>query len=873
MKKTPYSGLLSARKQGLAGNDKASPAVKILINDPNLGAAIAKANSAPITHRTHSQGLNEGSMSKYLVQQLLSRRAQKNTNARSLMRLLPDIELACQILTSSILSPQKMTTTELTFKPAEDIFTPELTSVVMSEVGKYLLKEYTLHNDLSDVLRDVLFEKGSYPLAVVPENSLDRFINSGLKVSTEAMHEHFSVQSVPRPVGILGATKNPRIDIAFESNNIVESNIIFTDNPAILRLGKIKEIERKEKVKKSWGSKVLSNESRVPLYGSGRPSISYVSSLPGKETVTRRSIGKPMLVKFPSEAVLPVHSPGDPSKHVCYLVLLDEQGYPLTMPDIDARAGMFNSDENPMQSQLIAKVASNFSIDATQFNHTKSEHLKMITSVYSQMVEKNLIDRINAGGVYEGAVIADNQDIYQLMLARDLAKKMTQILIVPAEYMTYYAFKHNPDGTGQSLVDEQSTIMTLRAVLLFAQVMSAIKNSMGNTKVSMQLDPNDPDFEKSIEIAQHEFARSRNFSLPENPGDVRDITRTLQNAAVQWDFKGHPRIPDMEISTEDVQSSRVAPDTDLSELMRKSNIMGMGLSPETVDAGANTQFATTEVNNNILLAKRVIVYQTKLEPFIASTYRQIASSDQFLKEKIIQLVTDKKDGILAEELSKPDDKIENKIAASVDLFLNSFSVELPRPTSTTLEKQNEEYRTYSEALDSALDNWISDKILSENVGGNLSEQAANLKEIYKAAFLRKWCADNNYLPELSELSSIFGDSDKVSEIDENILRFTKNVANSSIKLLAKLKEVTTAVDKDLETLGITEPSDVSSDYGSTDSNDSDDLGMDMDLGEGGGSDLTDGLTDDLVDENASTSTDSESDGTEGSESSENPPKN
>jgi len=91
------------------------------------------------------------------------------------------------------------------------------------------------------------------------------------------------------------------------------------------------------------------------------------SLLRQKKKLLRKSIGKPMLMKLPTESTIPVFIPGDPSNHIGYFVMLDGNGKPLeldlTETDEQYLYNFFETSEN------------------TQFNLTKKSYNNLVNSV------------------------------------------------------------------------------------------------------------------------------------------------------------------------------------------------------------------------------------------------------------------------------------------------------------------------------------------------------------------------------------------------------------------------------------------------------------------------------------------------------------
>src|SRR5690606_1018836 len=178
------------------------------------------------------------------------------------------------------------------------------------------------------------------------------------------------------------------------------------------------------------------------------------------------------------------------------------------------------------------------------------------------------------------------------------------------------AFDYNEYGVGKSLVEETKILASLRIMMLFANTMAGIKNSVGHTGLEITLDPEDAEPATTVEILMNEYAHTRQMAYPIGTAAPLEIINFLQRAAVDVHVSGNPRYPETRAEVVDKQANRTLVDTGLDEELKKRHTMSFGLNPETVDLGMNVEFATSITSSNILLAKRSKLYQDKLTPFL-----------------------------------------------------------------------------------------------------------------------------------------------------------------------------------------------------------------------------------------------------------------
>jgi hypothetical protein len=133
---------------------------------------------------------------------------------------------------------------------------------------------------------------------------------------------------------------------------------------------------------------------------------------------------------------------------------------------------------------------------------------------FQEVIENEITSRLRNGIDGVSATIASNEEVYRLMFARHLANQMTQVLYVPSELMTYFCYKHDKNGIGVSLLENNRLLNSLRAMLLFSRVMAETRNAVGMTKVDIKLDPEDPDPYKTSATVKHAFAKARAENFP-----------------------------------------------------------------------------------------------------------------------------------------------------------------------------------------------------------------------------------------------------------------------------------------------------------------------------------------------------------------------
>lgn len=845
---------------------KQYPALSIVRSNPQVAAILSKLHKSrdPAIHNLREMNYGSG-MTQGRMNDISASIKQRNIDADNMMQLFPDLELSAQIIISSVLSPKDMVNTSLIYRTRDSVIPHELSMKLCDALKDELESAYKIKQQLPTMLREVLFDRGSYIKAIIPESSIDDIINSNARITMEHLRPLFDDKENVVSLGILGdvdddkptgfnagleafrstSKRSTKPQLSSDPNNVLKLEI--TDNYNLLKLPDLITAQQKNKIPDIISTHSIGTEDHksplsakeieaVIFKGPQHKASTFVTIQPG-ENSSRRSVGRPLDMKLPPEAVIPIHVPGDEKNHRGYFILIDEEGYPVSRnsnneykQDLNNR---LNSSTNSVTSFLLEKARNNL-----VSNDIASLTMDQATKIYSSLVEKDIVQRLKNGVYGSKFDISKNAEIYQMMLARALANQYTRLVYIPAELVTYFAYKYHDNGIGKSMLDDLKMLISLRAILLFAKVMALTKSSITVTHVGVTFDPNDPDPMKTAEEAVHEIIRMRQQYFPLGINTPLDLVDWVQRAGFEFSFENHPGFPQTKFDFETKNLQHTVPDTDLDELLRKQTIMALNLSPETVDSGFSAEFATTVVANNILLSKRVIQIQEATEPHITDYGQKIAKNDHNVRNKLKDIL---KESISTLESSLPDDEKQKFLANQnkylndiLNIFIESLEIALPKPTVTTLENQSQSFTQYSEALDSALEAWINGDILSTTTASELNTHVDTIKGIFKAYFLRKYMSEAGYMSELSDMVSADENGKPAIDLETMMKDHIEGLARSAVSFIKSMRPMANAIDQDLNNMDVSEGSGAS-DTSSSDETSSgvggDDMfGGDMDMG-------------------------------------------
>ncbi len=830
------------------------------------------------------------------INEAMMKAATSRATAHNIQQNLPDVELAKQILVTSIISPNDLVSTEIFFNldDSNDYLGTAGKSMLKS-VEDTMKKHFKIEKCLQPYLEASLFDDGSVPVIVLPESSLDHAINSGNIISKESIGDFISQST--GTVKSLGILINPKGDegndlysqltASIESINLNKPmdydpkisdkmNITIIDNYEALKLPRLNEKIVHDRLATTYRKNQLGMElynperERSKHFGNKDKNVgstgdindrvkSVMSSfterqyqtetvlnLKTKNKVDQETLGHPLVMRVPHESCIPIFPPSDPTNHIGYYVVIDNTGNPVRIPvDSDYIENMINanSDNTDMSDFLAQKV------NQSQFgtNGNTAQKYDEMYKAFSKVIEEDLIIRLS--GMYGGDLtLGATDEIYKLMFARALAKKHTQLIFVPKTLLTYFAFDYNDYGMGISLLEKSKMIASLRSVLMYANVMAAVKNSITQREVEIQLDPTDPNPDKTIEEYLHAVAKATRSESPFGEFDPLNIVSNLTNSGVSVSVSGHPGFPETKavVNHSNVNMGKV--DTELDEMLKKWHIMSMWLTPETVDAATGPDFATSVHANNILLAKRNQVAQDIYTEKWSDHIRKICYNSKPILDDLKKILEQNRK-FVNKTFAKTytDDEI-------INYFLMNIYVELPRAETAKFEMQLEALDQYTQALDKILtDAFLSTNILATDMIGEIGMTVDATREIVKAYYIRRYCKLNNILPELFDMITVDNDNKTIVNMLDEHVEFTTTMSKALLGLMTKIKPIIKDNNALLEKLEETTGVKTEGDAGGFDAGGEGGDGMDGDMG---GDDLGLGFDDPSL-------TEGEGDGTEG----------
>lgn len=790
-----------------------------------------------------------------------------NQNA---IELMPEIEWASRVLCSSILSPKDMTKRELNYSIGMEWIPPDIRAHIADKIKEDMETLYDYSDSMYSIVKDALFTKGSHPRIVLPEAVVDRIINTGQLLTFESLSNNLYTQGTNKlkSGGFFGPRwASSKVTLTVESFASVLQNdkgydtteavefidpedpegktvlsipeITITDNIEALKLPDYMDAimaQRRDAAQNlpsasfddwDFGETVPTHESKINettkttklseeefkqvVYKSAPTNMVTHLRIPGTNTVTRRSVGRPYVKSAPSESMITVHAPGEPNRHLGYVHLLDDTGHAISLTGGDqllARAGAMMNAANStnavgkdnMGSMILSKAARNLNggKDVTT--------IKEINKIVERIIEENIIARMMNGAYPGGAEIGDATDLFELMTARVFCSLRTRIVFIPAEYVTYFAFDYHPNGMGRSLLDSNKMLIAMRAGILLTRMTGEMRNSIPLTEVTMKIDDDDADFEKTAEDTLHILSQTRQPQYPLSTLAVNDIMDWIHRAGFVLKFAEHPRIPDTGFEFQKINHENHLPDQDFYDSLGKQLYMGFGIPPELMDTTYDPEFATAIANRNIIFTQTVMEAQKKLSGLITDDVQRLARSDGNIVQEIAEMIKEKW-GSIASAIPEEEKEIfkNNPKSYAMDLVrrcIESIRVSLPSPDATTIDGQMEQFRKYKEFITEAADAYVGQGAIPESMAPEIAQKMQGIKDAWIAAMLRAYMAEQSMLPELQSIASTTEDGEPAYDLFKLTADLARGMGVNVIGLARALAPADAAVGKDAKAVGM-----------------------------------------------------------------------
>lgn len=650
-------------------------------------------------------------------------------------------------------------------------------------------------------------------------------INGHRKVSMEQFQSVYESYKRSEPLGILGHPDPSKSRVSMENYDCTQDGANFlqhggfksttvtvSDNIGLLRAPKLADHIRKLRIAQKLSKYSTSMETHAQtthkftsqeiaaLYTRGGYS-EQTQVITAPEFMDRKAVGHPLAIEWPVEALIPFFPAGQPHNHKGYMGILDINGNPVTKEANrdyygEMQGAFQKSSGEDSNSELLRMTREAMGHGGT--GTTNEFELNQIQDTYTSIMMNDFNNRLRNGMYDEDMEVGMTQEVKEMMLYRNWKGKATQLVFIPIELVTYIAFDYDDRGIGETLLQRSKMVATMRSTLLMADVVGGMRNAIGRKRVNIRLDPDDVDPDASVTQTQSLIMESahRNFPLaaPDPTQALDYLVRSGYDFAI--DANGNEAYSAMQVQYDDWNTNVQAGNPDLQDRLRRMHIASMGIPPEKVDPMSNPDFATSIIQNDLVMSRRVKEKQKVFCAHLSKFFQTFTRYSSILRDRMNVII--QKNAAALTGVYK-----EMSIEQVINEFIDSIEVSLPAPDTTQHEKQAEAFDSYNRLLDMGLEAYISEGLIPDDFTAvpGLAEKALH---VIKAGFQRQWLSSNNVLPELNVLTEMEGDKPAFSMLDYDNLR-TKTVAHAVMEWagnnLKNQKELATRFDSVIKGAG------------------------------------------------------------------------
>lgn len=825
---------------------------KILTSQTILNRVERMASRAVATRRGVSYAEEKqpkDPISKIVLEQVSQRSQDEMMASETILQLNPDTKRAMSILTGLIVCPNGGQRVKLNFKLGElnNYQDDEKGNYrkVLNVIQDYFTNDFNIQATQYDKVYRILTVQGAECYGIIPDSTVDVIINGqDGEVGLESLYKHNIVTSKEfnngtltfKPCGFLGSPttksntsglenalgRGQHRNLAYDDtvslgNKTTRTALLrIVDNPDILKIPLI--LEHNNRRRSGAALERYRAKSTTPKLGSKlHPNYSKrrnykVSPVVAVANPTKfDAVGRPQVVYFPPESVIPVFYPGDPTNRFGAFILLDKNGNPLHKPtdndayrDLTKMAGQGNDDQMG-SNQLLGKMKNSLSnIKGYKDSAPAADLMKH----FNNYIEKEFKTRLENGSYANTFDVGLDEVISRVMLSRVLQQQETYALFLPDDLLSYQAFDYNEFGVGVSLISTTKLMGTIRSVLFFANFMGELSNVVRQKELKVQLDEKDPRPTKTLETIINEVVLKLNggngifnFSGPS------DIITNLQRYAlsVKMENMDVPGMPKMNIELEEKKRDVQPVDTTFMDLTKKLHMMDFGLSPEMVDQSFQPQFAAQILRENDITARIVSKYVGLLAECNKDFVRKYTFQDEELIKACVEVIElpKKKDAKEGEETNLALE--DNRYYEIIEEVLDVMVISTPDPDQNELEATFENVDNFTKIIDKVVEIIFGDT-LRNTLDGDGAKYSQLLSDQLKANLLKDFLRGNNGIPSFiakaldnEALEDVLnGEIDGMVDFLEITKRAVERLKEMDVKITETGKDVETEVVKEFD---------------------------------------------------------------------------
>ena len=687
----------------------------------------------------------------------------KRNNIDTLLVENPDLELAVEILVSSITSPTDMITTNFIHKLDNTLLSHELKREIIDIQSADFTGFYGVDKKLYDWVYKA-YNPGAFAFICIG----DKFDNA------------------------LGMDKEDG-----------DTYSINTDDFTITR--NIKKIAKHKPT--------LNIDTEA--FGV-RKKLEKIRNLISLGNIPGEHIDRPTVLEWPMESIIPVTLKNEPSNHLRYILLLDEHGFPLEETELK----IDNDQEEPeMVRALKGSRVTQISTDNTRKENMKAP-IPHTSELLKQTIQEKLNDMMSKEGINGFVSDKDLELIRNVMFNNTMAKNKVTMLVLDASNVAYLAYDYKRNGVGKSPLEDLTIIGGIRAMVRYTTLSAMVQNAVQFTKVKVKLDDDDRELEVRIQEAYDFIYNNRADTVPTGLLKVEDISDYLKTAGIIVEFE-HDAIPAVSVDLQRMDVDKKIPDRDLDESLAKLQYMKLHISPEMVDGSKDIDYAESVKTSNVLFKRRLIRKIERTNDFLSKVSQVILSNDGLQRSNIKNAITS---SIVNERKSLlKNDAVKDIVKETTDeelvemLMLDIFdrsTVSLPSVDQAEENVNSEMFSTMVDTLDNILKEMVNEDMFPTEIIGENGDNIEAFRAMMKSSAVRRWLNENGYYKDTLKIVNTVDGKTTIPLLEEYV-EYSKQIEEGVETFYKDMKKVRKKGNKALEKFNSeeddTEPEEVVSD--------------------------------------------------------------
>ena len=731
--------------------------------------------------------------------------------AQSFGVLAPELKDAADIWVSSVISPTDLQTNSIQIILEKTDLGQDIEDKISSELTDFFNNEFELAPRMKTWMKRAIFQDGASPILIVPQVNIDTLnaavdideTNAGHDVK-EIIHnannpqinqqmipgnftmggERLEYDNIPpmmynakdSSMELLIPTIQPTegrkkqhydelfnkidtdIDQMFESWSQTDKSYEVFNNPEVVTTTKetkkaIKELfsEAKKSVVITYDASKLNTKSRYE--GAAKSMEKKVlehflmdSANPTYLLDTDESLEEkhhPTVIDLPYSSAIPVTIPGAPDKHVGYFILVNQWGTPLTdhVYDRSTYNGPRKLTEGAMQATFGQPAAYKYAAGIND-----DQRFKATTMMFGLTMRNLLNNKLEEYG-FAGATIEEHEATTLCLFRYLLDRKKVGLVFVPASMMVYMAYDYHIDGTGKSRIEDLSTLLSLRTVLLISGIMAATENAIDNKVIEVDVDEKNANVTQYLSMVRDAFIEKKMLRFDNEPLTVQRDLLQRSLTLLPKNMKGIRE--NLNITTDRKSANAISPDTSFMEQLTNWIITGLEVPHAALNQTGEQEYARSVATTNLMFNNKIKGEQKTTVRFGNKLIRTYTKFSAPLQKKIIDILKtsskSRKDMHASNESDNSDTKTpkskqdvgfnNDSIQKQLQTVIRNIKITFPSPQIVVDKAQYEEITAYSDAVDRILQ-----MIFSENqvMDQDAKEMFTLFRETVKADMIRDY---------------------------------------------------------------------------------------------------------------------------------------